>query len=46
MTLRANGAPIKALLTVPGVPAKLEITFYATVPTPAFPPDTWARPES
>jgi hypothetical protein len=44
MTLSADGAPIKARLTVPSVPAKLEIKFYATVPTPAFPAATWARP--
>jgi hypothetical protein len=45
MTMRADGTPLKALLTVPSVPAKLEITFYASVPTTAFPPETWARPE-
>jgi hypothetical protein len=45
MTRRADGTPVKAQLTVPSVPAKLEITFYATVPTPAFPPEIWARPE-
>lgn len=45
VTVRPDGSPVKAQLLVPTVPAKLEITFYATVPTPAFPPDTWARPE-
>jgi hypothetical protein len=45
LSLRPDGTPVKAQLTVPSVPAKLEITFYATVPTPAFPPDTWAPPE-
>jgi hypothetical protein len=45
VTVRADGAPIKAKLTVPSVPAKLEITFYATVPTPTFPPATWIPPE-
>jgi len=45
VTIRPDGAPIKARLTVPSVPAKLDITFYATVATPAFPPETWARPE-
>lgn len=45
MTMRADGTPIKAQLNVPSVPAKLEITFYATVPTPVFPLETWARPE-
>jgi hypothetical protein len=44
-TVRADGAPLKAMLTVPEVPAKLEITFYATVPTRSFPSETWARPE-
>jgi hypothetical protein len=44
MTARADGSLVKARLTVPAVPSKLEITFYATVPTPAFPPETWARP--
>lgn len=45
VTIQPDGRPAKALLTVPSVPAKLEITFYATVATPAFPPETWARPE-
>jgi hypothetical protein len=44
MTAHPDGTPIKARLTAPLVPSKLEITFYATVPTPAFPPETWARP--
>jgi hypothetical protein len=44
MTARGDGTPIKARLTAPTVPSKLEITFYATIPTPAFPPETWARP--
>ncbi len=44
VTLNAEGDPVKAKLTVPSVPAKLEITFYAHVPTPAFPASTWARP--
>ena len=44
MTARTDGTPIKAKLTAPTVPSKLEITFYATIPTPAFPPETWARP--
>jgi len=44
MTARADGSLVKARLTVPWVPSKLEINFYATVPTPAFPPETWARP--
>lgn len=44
MTARTDGTPIKARLTAPTVPSKLEITFYATIATPAFPPETWARP--
>jgi len=44
MTARTDGTPIKAKLTAPTVPSKLEITFYATIPTPAFPAETWARP--
>ncbi len=44
MTASAEGVPLKAKLTVPSVPAKLEITFYATVPTPAFPASIWTRP--
>ncbi len=44
VTVRADGSPVKALLTVPTVPSKLEITFYASVPTAQFPPEIWARP--
>jgi hypothetical protein len=44
MTRRTDGTLIKARLTAPTVPSKLEITFYATVPTPAFPPEIWSRP--
>lgn len=44
-TVRPDGSPVKAQLLVPSVPAKLEVTYYATVPTPSFPPDTWVRPE-
>jgi hypothetical protein len=44
MTTRGDGTPVKARLTAPTVPSKLEITFYATVPSPAFPPETWLRP--
>lgn len=45
VTVRPDGSLIKAQLLVPSVPAKLEITYYATVPTPRFPPDTWRPPE-
>ena len=44
-TLGADGAAIKARLTVPSAPAKLEITFYETKPTSGFPAATWDRPE-
>ena len=44
VTVRADGTPVEARLTVPTVPSKLEITFYASVPTAQFPPDIWARP--
>lgn len=44
LTARADGSLLKARLSVPTVPSKLEITFYATLPTPSFPPETWARP--
>lgn len=44
VTLTADGHPVKARLTVPSVPSKLEITFYATVPATQFPPEIWARP--
>ncbi len=45
MTMRPDGTPVKAELLVPSVPAKLEITYSATVPIPAFPPEIWARPQ-
>ncbi len=45
VTFRPDGSPVKARLTVPSGPAKLEITFYATLPAPSFPPDTWVAPE-
>ncbi len=41
---REDGTPLKAKLTVPRVPSKLEISFYATVPTDSFPQATWAPP--
>ncbi len=44
LTARPDGTLLKARLTAPMVPSKLEITFYATLPTPSFPPETWARP--
>ncbi len=44
VTLLADGTPVNARLIVPSGPAKLEIKFYATVPTAAFPPETWTPP--
>jgi hypothetical protein len=44
-TVRPDGTPVKAQLLVPSVPAKLTVTYYASVPTQSFPPDTWVRPE-
>ena len=43
-TLSPEGTPLKARLTVPSAPARLDITFYSSVPTAAFPPDIWVRP--
>ena len=39
-TLRPDGAPIKARLTVPSAPAKLDLTFLSTTPA-TFAPDIW-----
>ena len=43
-TLSEDGRPTKAKLTVPSGPAKLTLTFYASVPSAAFPPGTWLPP--
>jgi len=43
-TLSEDGKPTKAKLTVPSGPAKLTLTFYASVPSAAFPPGTWLPP--
>ena len=43
-TLSDDGRPTKAKLTVPSGPAKLTLTFYASVPSAAFPPETWLPP--
>jgi hypothetical protein len=39
-TLDANGAPLKARLVVPSVPAKLDLTFLSTARA-TFAPDIW-----
>lgn len=44
-TLSDDGRPTKAKLTVPSGPAKLTLTFYASVPSAAFPPGTWLPPK-
>jgi len=44
MSRTPEGRPLRASLSVPSVPAKLEITFYETVVSPGFPPDTWRAP--
>ena len=44
-TLSEDGKPTKAKLTVPSGPAKLTLTFYASVPSAAFPPGTWVPPQ-
>jgi hypothetical protein len=40
-TVATDGTPLKARLTVPSVPAQLDLTFYSSKKTPAFPPDIW-----
>lgn len=45
VTLKPDGTPVTARLVVPDGPAKLEIKFYATVPTASFPSETWTPPE-
>lgn len=43
--LSPGGQPLSARLTVPDVPAQLDIQFVSTTAQPAFPPDTWYPPE-
>jgi hypothetical protein len=42
-TLKPDGAPIKARLTVPSPPAKLDLTFLSTTRA-TFAPETWLPP--
>jgi hypothetical protein len=42
--LQADGTPVRARLTVPSVPARLDLTFTASTRPSAFPPDTWSPP--
>ena len=43
--LSASGQPVSARLTVPEVPAQLDITFVSTTLESPFPPETWLPPE-
>ena len=40
-TLGPDGRPVTARLTVPSVPARLDLTFTTSTTTPAFTPDIW-----
>jgi hypothetical protein len=40
-TLGADGRPVSARLTVPSVPARLDLTFTTSTTPPAFTPDLW-----
>jgi hypothetical protein len=42
--LDAEGAPVSARLTVPSVPARLDLTIVADSSVPAFPPSVWTPP--
>jgi hypothetical protein len=44
LTLSPEGRPLKARLTVPSPPAKLDLTFYLSAPTAHFPAETWVAP--
>jgi len=39
--LAPDGTPLKARLSVPSVPARLDITFLSSEPSAGYPPDTW-----
>jgi len=41
----SDGAPRSSRLDVPGVPARLDITYVSTTAAVAFDPETWIRPE-
>lgn len=43
--LSAEGQPVSARLTVPDVPARLDIQFLSTTVESDFPPETWIPPE-
>ncbi len=43
--LAADGRPVSSRLTVPQVPARLDIQFVSTTEEAGFPPETWVPPE-
>lgn len=43
--LGPDGRPLKARLTVPRIPARLDLTFVETASDSAFPPEIWAPGE-
>lgn len=43
--LSAEGRPVSSRLTVPDVPAQLDIQFVSITAGSAFPPETWLPPE-
>jgi hypothetical protein len=42
--LHRDGTPVSARLSVPSVPARLDISIVATESVPPFPPSVWAPP--
>jgi hypothetical protein len=40
-----DGRPATAKLIVPGVPARLDLTFYSNEKAQPFAPDTWTPPQ-
>jgi hypothetical protein len=43
--LHSDGSPVSARLSVPSVPARLDITIVATESAPPFSPIVWAPPD-
>jgi hypothetical protein len=43
--LNGGGDPVSSRLTVPSVPARLDITFTASTRPPGFPSETWTPPQ-
>jgi hypothetical protein len=44
-TISSDGKPLKAKLSVPSGPARLDLNFYSSASTAAFPPETWVPPK-